>query len=360
MPTLFISYSWGSPEHRSWVRRLGEDLRRSGVTVWLDQFVLDLGDDVTHFMDRGIKEADFVMLVCTEEFARKTNERLGGVGYEQSIVTAEILNSTPARGRFFCVVRQGIPSVALPPYMQARLWVDCRDDGAYQGALEQITKHLLKRAQPSIATTVAVKNLESGQPAPSTAYGTPEQWVLVAGTGASRGFSKELEDLSGALGAKLAPARCGIVTGGWPGVDAWVARSFAQALQALDAPLEDALVQVVLETDEPAFPAGQLVFVKKGRDEYDEPVRRASVVILLGGLGGTKEIGKRALMMKKPVLPIADTGGDAKALYLEMLKNWPALHWMGLAEKEFQRLGRPAAAAIDSAVELALKVRGDA
>jgi hypothetical protein len=155
-------------------------------------------------------------------------------------------------------------------------------------------------------------------------------------------------------------ARCGLVTGGWPRVDEWVARSFAETAYRLQAPLEDALVQVIVKTNEPAFAAGQLVFVSKGEEEWDEPIQRAGVVLLLGGLGGTKETGRRALKMRKPVLPIADTGADAKATYVEMLRVWPTLNWMGLTEKEFQRLGRPASSAIDAAVDLAQKAQSAA
>ena len=60
--------------------------------------------------------------------------------------------------------------------------------------------------------------------------------------------------------------------------------------------------------------------------------------------------------MKTPVLPIADTGGDAKDFYLKMLKHWDDFEWMGLNQKEFQQLGRPGVAGIHAAVEIALKV----
>ena len=95
MPTVFVSYSWDTAGHKAWVRRFGEDLRTRGITVWLDQFELRLGDDVTSFMERGVTQADFVVLVCTENFGQKATQRRGGVGYEQAIVTSEILQATP-------------------------------------------------------------------------------------------------------------------------------------------------------------------------------------------------------------------------------------------------------------------------
>jgi predicted Rossmann-fold nucleotide-binding protein len=239
--------------------------------------------------------------------------------------------------------------------MQARLWVDCRDDSLYSDAVQQILVHVFRRydvQKPQVSAIavgpqqVAIKSAEE-----------PQRWVLVAGTGVTRSFSPELEALSRSLGEGLVAKRCGLVTGGWPGVDEWVARSFAESASKSQVPLEDTLVQVIVRNEEPVFTAGQLVFVRKGDEEWDEPIRRANVVVLLGGVGGTRETGKRALKLGRPVLPIADSGGDAKAFYVDMLKQWDNLDWMGLTEREFQRLGRPASAAIDAALELALKVK---
>jgi TIR domain len=352
MATAFISYAWDSVEHKAWVRRFAEDLRRGGIEVWLDQDELQLGDDVTSFMERGVSQADVVLLVCTENFGSKANERHGGVGYEQAIVTSELLQGQPLRGRFVCLLRRGTPSTAIPRYLQARLWVDCRNDAAYAQSLQQILAHVLRR-DSSPRPQIGVRARPSVAAAPTA---EPGRWVLVAGTGVERGLSAELEALSRNLGDGLMVSNCGLVTGGWPGVDEWVARSFAESAHRASAPLEDRLVQVIVRNEDPAFSAGQLVFVDKGRPEWDEPIRRADVVLLLGGLGGTRETGQRSLALRRPVLPIADSGGDAKALYLDMLKRWQDLEWMGLSLKDFQQLGRPAAAAVEAAVQLVQEV----
>ncbi len=353
MSTVFISYSWDSADHKAWVRRFAEDLRVRGIKVWLDQFDLRLGDSITAFMERAVSEADYVLLICTANFGRKANERHGGVGYEQAIVTSELLDSNPARGRFVCILRQGAPSQSLPIYMRSRLWLDCRDDSAYARALDQVVEHVMGEHDVASSIQPAVASETNSTPT----YEAPRSWVLVAGTGVKRGFSSEIEALSRRLGELLMKARCGLVTGGWAGVDEWVARSFADSAHKLGAPLEDALVQAIPKSAEPAFAAGQLIFVNSGDEEWEAPIQRADVVILLGGVGGTKETGRRALRLHKPVLPIADTGGDAKAMYLEMLKGWNTLGWMGFSEREFQALGRPAHAAIDAAIELAQKLK---
>jgi hypothetical protein len=145
VPSVFISYSWDSPAHRDWVARFAADLRSAQVDVILDRWHVQLGDDVTQFMEQAISRAEFVLLICTEKFAEKAAARLSGVGYEQAIVTSELLNTQPARGRFVCVLREGLPSLSIPRYMQSRLYVDLRDDAQYQAGIAQLLVHLFRK-----------------------------------------------------------------------------------------------------------------------------------------------------------------------------------------------------------------------
>ena len=90
-PKVFISYSHDSPEHRRWVSELGTKLRRNGVDAILDQWDLRPGDDFTQFMEHGIRDFDRVLVICTDSYVKKANDREGGVGYEVQIVTAQSL-----------------------------------------------------------------------------------------------------------------------------------------------------------------------------------------------------------------------------------------------------------------------------
>ena len=110
------------------------------------------------------------------------------------------------------------------------------------------------------------------------------------------------------LGEKLARGGYGLVTGGWPGVDELTARSFARELERESTPLEDRLIQVVVDDKLPAFPAGNLVLVRRGEEEWTEPVKRSDAVVLIGGVGGTWSTGEYALKFGRIVFPLADTG----------------------------------------------------
>lgn len=144
-PTCFISYSWDTEEHKRWVRDLGTALQKNGVKIYLDQWDSHLGMDLTHYMETSIRESDFVVLVCTPNFAKKANGGTGGVGYEKSVVTGEIFTATSSPSKFVPIVRNGTPpSVSLPSYLKSKLYVDFRTDATFEVSLEELLRHIYK------------------------------------------------------------------------------------------------------------------------------------------------------------------------------------------------------------------------
>jgi hypothetical protein len=76
-PRVFMSYSHDSSEHKRWVAYLSGELRKNGIDVILDQWDLPLGGDATRFMEEGVRDADRVLVVCTEIYVRKADSRHG-------------------------------------------------------------------------------------------------------------------------------------------------------------------------------------------------------------------------------------------------------------------------------------------
>jgi hypothetical protein len=105
-PSVFISYSWDSDTHKKWVRDLAARLVGNGVRVWLDQWHVAPGDSLTHFMERKIAQSGHVLVVCTPSYARRSNARRGGVGYEQQIISGRIAAGV-ARRKFIPILRAG-------------------------------------------------------------------------------------------------------------------------------------------------------------------------------------------------------------------------------------------------------------
>lgn len=91
-PRVFFSYSHDSEEHKAWVLTLATRLERNGVAVILDQWDLNLGNDLPLFMELGLTTADRVIVVCTEQYVKKANAmHSGGVAYEKMIISSQIM-----------------------------------------------------------------------------------------------------------------------------------------------------------------------------------------------------------------------------------------------------------------------------
>ncbi len=142
-PRVFISYTHETPDHKRWVAALGTDLRKNGVDATLDQWDLALGGDATLFMEKGIREADRVLLICTPTYARKANEGQGGVGYERMVVTGELAQKLDTT-KFVCVLRAGSKEESVPAFAKTRIYIDFCDDAEYEVRLEDLLRDIHK------------------------------------------------------------------------------------------------------------------------------------------------------------------------------------------------------------------------
>ena len=107
LPAVFVSYSWDSEDHKRWVLELVEELRKHGVDCLLDQKDLLPGVEATNFMERAIANSSVTLLVCTDAYTRRADDREpGGVGFETIISSHEYFLRTPEeRSRFIQIGR---------------------------------------------------------------------------------------------------------------------------------------------------------------------------------------------------------------------------------------------------------------
>jgi hypothetical protein len=74
-PRLFISYSHDSVAHEDRVLALANRLRHDGVDTMIDQYDTAPPDGWPMWMDREIRKADSVAMVCTETYLRRVEGR---------------------------------------------------------------------------------------------------------------------------------------------------------------------------------------------------------------------------------------------------------------------------------------------
>lgn len=125
---VFISYSWDSESHKKWVGKLVEELRKHNIEAVFDQKDLFPGEEATRFMERGISENDVTILICTENYTRKADNREpGGVGFETIISSHEYqIRTSQERARFIPIIRDNsLPKgKKLPKYLGSAVYVD--------------------------------------------------------------------------------------------------------------------------------------------------------------------------------------------------------------------------------------------
>ena len=176
-PTVFISYSHDTKEHKKWVHAFASDLVLNGVDVALDQWDLRPGQDVVSFMHSSLARAERVLLICSAKYVAKADLGKGGVGYEKLIVSAEIAAKTDT-AKFIPIVRNNESEQKLPQFMGARLYLDFTSDDEYAENLKECLHELHNiplRPKPKMGAFAVPELMTSAQPPSSS---SPERLAL--------------------------------------------------------------------------------------------------------------------------------------------------------------------------------------
>ncbi len=125
-PSAFISYSWDSEDHKAWVRELATRLRSDGIETKLDQWEVVPGDQLPQFMEEAVRNSDYVLIICTPRYKNRSDNRLGGVGYEGDIMTAHVMSNHNQR-KFIPILREGTWLSAAATWLLGKYYVDLSD-----------------------------------------------------------------------------------------------------------------------------------------------------------------------------------------------------------------------------------------
>ncbi len=176
-PSVFISYSWDNDTHKAWVRYLAEQLRLNGVDARLDQWYVKPGGSFTQFMEAEVASADYVLIVCTSTYAKKSNAREGGVGYEQQIVSGQLMSGIP-REKFIPIIRTGEREVgddcAIPNHFLGIYTINFCEDAEFKASLEQLLRFLFDRpevAPPPLGIRPLLETIRETRPTPKRIIG---------------------------------------------------------------------------------------------------------------------------------------------------------------------------------------------
>jgi hypothetical protein len=141
-PKVFISYAWESDDLKGWVKNLAIELRNNGIDAKLDQWEVVPGDQMPHFMEKSVRENDYVLLICTPKYKIKSENRIGGVGYEGDIMTAEILQNSNPR-KFIPILQSGDKDSSIPSWLKGKYFIDLSNDIHFEKNFEDLITTIL-------------------------------------------------------------------------------------------------------------------------------------------------------------------------------------------------------------------------
>jgi hypothetical protein len=140
-PRVFISYSHDSASHKEWVLDFASTLRKRGVDAVLDQWDLKPGNDLPHFMETELTNADYVLVVCTTNYVAKANAGQGGVGYEKGILSASMMKDVNL-SKVIPILR-GTSRKAIPTFLSSKVYIDFSNDEDVEYSLDDLLRVLL-------------------------------------------------------------------------------------------------------------------------------------------------------------------------------------------------------------------------
>ena len=182
-PTAFISYSHGPAEHDKRVLDLAERLRSDGVTCEIDAFEVSPSEGWPLWMQRHVQESIFVIVVCTETYARRfAGKEASGKGKGATLegwLINQSLYEVGKNHRFIPIVFEEADVDHIPLVLRGATYYNLSTDSGYNDLHRALTN------QPRIARRPVGpvrKRLPDLDPAESTAtallYSCPDPLPL--------------------------------------------------------------------------------------------------------------------------------------------------------------------------------------
>ena len=179
-PTTFISYAWESDDMKNWVKNLAIQLRDEGIDAKLDQWEIIPSDQMPHFMEKFVRENEFVLIICTPMYKAKSEERIGGVGYEGDIMTAEVLQSSNHR-KFIPILKSGTNETSIPNWLRGKYFVDLSTTIHFKNNFEDLLTTLLNAREKAPTLNVIQPKLINSRVSNQTDYTAKDDEIRIKG-----------------------------------------------------------------------------------------------------------------------------------------------------------------------------------
>ncbi|HDR8198780.1 TPA: toll/interleukin-1 receptor domain-containing protein [Bacillus cereus] len=135
--SVFISYSWDSPEHQQWVMDLVDLLRENGVDASFDMLETQSQTvNLNAMMVSNVRDNDYTVIVLTENYKKKAEALQGGVGFE-TLLTMPLLMKNP--NKLILIVRHaGNFESVVPFHLDGWYAINFSDDANFERAFKEL------------------------------------------------------------------------------------------------------------------------------------------------------------------------------------------------------------------------------
>ena len=166
-PIVFISYSHDSPEHSDRVLALSDHLRADGIDCILDQYEDSPPEGFPRWMDRHIRSADFVLMICTPTYYRRVMgdedpDKGHGAAWESTLIYQYIYNAGTSNNRFIPILLEGAHESDIPiPWQGVKYYRPITTDG-YEELYRRLTDQPLT-PKPALGSLRTLPSRERSQ-----------------------------------------------------------------------------------------------------------------------------------------------------------------------------------------------------
>ena len=93
------------------------------------------------FVERGVRDANRVLMICTEKYVAKANDGAGGVGYEAMIVTSELVRDL-GTAKFIPIIRQNTERSEVPTSVATQRYINLSEGADRAAEMETLLRDL--------------------------------------------------------------------------------------------------------------------------------------------------------------------------------------------------------------------------
>ena len=143
---VFISYSHDSPEHADSVLELSDRLRNDGIDCVLDQYEISPSEGWPRWMEKQIREADFILMICTKTYYQRVmGQEIPGTGrgvrWEGNIIYQHIYDADTKNTKFIPVLMENGKEDHIP--VPVKGWTFYRLYNGYENLYRHLTNQPL-------------------------------------------------------------------------------------------------------------------------------------------------------------------------------------------------------------------------